>query len=72
MAIIKERGGIIYIQWFDPLSKKVQAKSTHLPVNEANLKKAKKYAKELQDELTIKSKKLKRIGIQSSTLKDAL
>ena len=71
MAIIKKRGDKLYIQWYDPLSKKIQSKSTGLNANDTNLKKAKRYANKLQSELTKESQKLKQIGINHSTLEQA-
>lgn len=71
MATVRKRGDILYIQWYDPLSKKVHTKSTSLIANETNLIKAKKYAKQLQEELTRKSQKLKQIGVNHSTLEQA-
>ncbi|MCB9247100.1 MAG: site-specific integrase [Ignavibacteriales bacterium] len=71
MAIVKQRGNILYIQWYDPLSKKVQSKTIGLSATESNKKKAKNYAKKLQEELTKKTRKMKEIGIQRITIKDA-
>ncbi|MCB9210907.1 MAG: site-specific integrase [Ignavibacteriales bacterium] len=71
MAIVKQRGNMLYIQWYDPLSKKVQSKTIGLSATESNKKKAKNYAKKLQEELTKKTRKMKEIGIQRITIKDA-
>ena len=71
MAIVKKRGKLLYIQWYDTLIKKVQSKSTGLVATEANKKKAKVYAKKLQEELTKKTQMMKQLGIQNITIKDA-
>ena len=65
MAIVKQRGNILYIQWYDPLSKKVQSKTIGLSATESNKKKAKNYAKKLQEELTKKTRKMKELDIAS-------
>ena len=44
MAIVRQKGDILYIQWYDPLSKKTQSKSTGLVANAKNRKEAKKIA----------------------------
>jgi integrase len=49
----------------------VQSKSTGLFANETNMKKAKYYAKKLQEQLTKKARKLKEIGVQRITIRDA-
>ena len=48
----KKRGSLRHIQWYEPFEKKVKSMATGLVANETNLKKAEKYAKQLQDKLT--------------------
>lgn len=71
MAIIKQRGNILHIQWYDPVERKVRTKSTGLPPTQSNIKKVKLYANKLQEELTSKNNKLKEIGINRVTIQDA-
>jgi integrase len=71
MATIRERGDLFYVQWYDAITKKVTCKSTGLQVNEANRKLVKKYAKELQQELTKRSEDLKQIGGKGITIRSA-
>ena len=71
MAIVRKRGGIWHIQWYEPFEKKVKSMATGLVANETNLKKAEKYAKQLQDKLTRDYRKQKEIGIKRVTIKEA-
>jgi integrase len=71
MAIVLQKGEILYLQWYDAIAKKVKTKSTGMVVNDTNIKKAEAIAKRLQEELTSKRKKLRRLGIQKVTIKDA-
>lgn len=71
MAIVRQKGDILYIQWYDPLTKKTQSKSTKLVANTKNKKEAKKIAELFQVELTKKSEEMKEIGIQRISIKDA-
>ena len=49
-----------HIQWYEPFEKKTKSMATGLVANETNLKKAEKYAKQLQDKLTRDYKKAER------------
>lgn len=71
MAIVLLRGEILYIQWWDPYERKTKSMATGLVANETNLKKAEKYAKQLQDKLTRDYKKQKEMGIQRVSIKEA-
>lgn len=71
MAIVKPRGRILHLQWYDSLAKKIKTKSTGLPYSIANFKKAKIFANKLQAELTAKTKKLKEIGVPNITIGEA-
>ena len=71
MAIVRKRGQVWYIQWFDNAKDKVCTKSTGLAATDVNLKKAEKFANELQAELTKRRKDLKQIGVHKVTIKDA-
>lgn len=71
MAIVRKKGNIFHIQWFDPILKKRQSKSTGLKVTPGNEKKAKQYAKLLQEEITKKSRKNKQLGGNEITIQEA-
>jgi integrase len=71
MAIVRQKGDILYIQWYDPLTKKTQSKSTGLIANPKNRREAKKIAAMFQEELTRKTEEMKAIGIQRVSIKDA-
>lgn len=71
MAIVKQRGNTLHIQWYDPATQKVNSKSTGLKVTDANLRKAELYALKLQTELTRRNQELKQIGIKKITIRDA-
>ena len=60
MAIIKRRGSILHIQWYDSIEKKVKTKSTGLVFSRINIRKAKIFANKLQTELTANIKKIRR------------
>ena len=71
MATVRKRGETWHIQWYEPFEKKIKSMATGLVANETNLKKAEKYAKQLQDKLTRDYKKQKEIGIKRVTIKEA-
>ena len=71
MAIVLQKGEILYLQWYDAIAKKVRTKSTGMTANETNIKKAEAISKNLQEDLTSKRKRLRRMGIQKVTIKDA-
>ena len=71
MAIVRKRGEILHIQWYDPLLKKVMSLSTGLPANETNMHKAEKYAKQFQNKITHDYARKKEIGIHRITIKEA-
>jgi len=71
MAIIRNRKGVLVIQWYDPFEKKLCSKSTGLSVSETNIKKAKKYANQFQDKITRDYKKQKELGVKIITIKEA-
>ena len=71
MAIIRERGGIWHIQWYDPFEKKVTSKSTGLTATDSNYKKAQRYAKQFQEKLSQKYRKQKELGVQRVSLEEA-
>jgi integrase len=71
MAIVLQKGEVLYVQYYDAIDKKVHTKCTGMAVNETNIKKAEAIAKKMQEELTAKRKRLRRIGIQKVTIKDA-
>ena len=69
--MVRKRGNVWHIQWFDTAENKVNSKSTGLAATDANLKKAEKFAKELQTELSRRSKELKQIGVHKISIRDA-
>lgn len=71
MAMIRERGNIWHIQWYDPFEKKVTSKSTGLPATESNYKKAQRYAKQFQEKLSQKYRKQKELGLERASLDEA-
>jgi integrase len=71
MAIIRNRKGVLVIQWYDPFEKKLCSKSTGLTVSETNIKKAKKYANQFQEKITRDYKKQKELGVKIVTIKEA-
>ena len=71
MAIIRERGGIWHIQWYDPFERKVTSKSTGLTATESNYKKAQRYAKQFQEKLSQKYRKQKELGIERVSINEA-
>lgn len=71
MAIVLQKGEVIYVQYYDAIEKKVHTKCTGMAVNETNIKKAEAIAKRMQEELTTKRKKLRRVGIQKVTIAEA-
>jgi integrase len=71
MATVIKKGNLLHIQWYDPIAKQTTSRSTGLAANDTNLKKAKVYAKKLQEELTRKNKTLKQIGSKRVTIKEA-
>ena len=71
MATIRNRNGILHIQWYDPFEKRLASKTTGLPATDANLKKAKHYAKQLQAVIDREHRKQGEIGIKRVTLKEA-
>ena len=71
MATVRKRGETWHIYWYEPFEKKTTSMATGLVANETNLKKAEKYAKQLQDKLTHDYKKQKEIGIKRVTIKEA-
>lgn len=71
MAMIRERGGIWHIQWYDPFDKKVTSKSTGLAATDSNYKKAQRYAKQFQEKLSQKYRKQKELGLERASLGEA-
>ena len=71
MAIVRKRGKILHVQWFDPVTGKIHSLSTGLIATDSNYKKALKYAKQLQEKITKDYRKQKEIGIQRVTLEEA-
>lgn len=71
MAIIRQRGSILHIQWYDPLERKIKSKSTGLDNSCSNIKRAKVFANKLQDELTVNNRKFRENGIKHITLDEA-
>jgi len=71
MAIVIQKGEMLYVQWYDAIAKNVTTNSTGLVANDTNKKKAEAIAKKLQEELTSNRKKLRRLGIHKVTIKDA-
>ena len=71
MAIVRKRGKVLYIQWYDPFEKKVNSKSTGLIASDSNIKKVERYARQFQDKLTREYAKQKEIGFQRVTLGEA-
>ena len=71
MATVRNRNGILHIEWYDPSEKRNASKTTGLQATESNLKKAGKYAKQLQEAIDQEYKKQKLIGIKRVTLKEA-
>ena len=71
MASIFKKGKMIYISWYDPVVGKKFSKSSGLVYNQANLKKANGYAKQLQKKLEQEKERLKSQHIQRVTIKYA-
>lgn len=71
MAIVRKKGNVLYIQWYDPQTKKTQSKSTNLKATLVNQRKAEQYAKLLQDEITAKLNKNKKFDDGETTLEQA-
>lgn len=71
MASVRKRGNVLHIQWYDPVEDRQTSKSTGMAATEVNRKKAEKYAKELQDELSKRHKGLKQIGVKKISIKYA-
>lgn len=71
MAIIRIRGKILHIQWFDPFEKKIKSMSTHLEANKTNQKKVEQYAVKFQNKVTTEYRKQKQLGFINVSIKDA-
>jgi integrase len=71
MATVRNRNGILHIQWYEPFEKKLSSKSTGLVYTESNYKKATKYAKQLQESIDREYQKQRAIGIKRVTIKEA-
>jgi integrase len=67
MAIVRKIYDMLYIQWWDWLTKKTVTRTTGMTATTSNWKKAEAQAKQLQAELKQKRKALKRQGINKVT-----
>lgn len=71
MATVRNRKGILHIQWYDPFEKRVSSKTTGLQATESNIKKSERYSKQFQDAIDREYKKQKVIGIKRVSIKEA-
>lgn len=71
MAIVIKKGNTLHIQWYDPIKKKTNSKTTGLKATIENERKAEKYAKQLQTELSKEGKKIKSNFLRESTISEA-
>ena len=71
MAIIRIRNGIIHIQWYDHSKRKTTSKSLGIEDTNANLRRAKQIARQLQDEMSRNNQKKRMIGIADISIKAA-
>lgn len=65
MATLREKGGIIYIQYYNPLTKKTTSKSTGLIASKENYSKAREKADDLQKYISSNFTELKSLGIKT-------
>ena len=72
MATIFTRNNILYIQWYDSIEKKNNAKTTRLKDTKANRAEVKRLAKKIQDEMDKNRESVNLPGIKKSTLRDAI
>jgi integrase len=71
MAIVIEKGNILHIQWYDPITKKNHSKTTKLPATKSNLRKARSIAKKFQKTLTERNIEQKKVGIENRSIRYA-
>ncbi len=71
MASVRNRNGILHVEWYDPFERRNTSKTTGLPATDANYKKAKKYANHLQDAIDHEYGKQRKVDIRRVTLREA-
>lgn len=71
MAIVRTIGKKLYVQYYDPLKKKVDTQSTGYEATARNKKTCQKIANELQRKISEKYEKIKKSGFSRVTLEEA-